>query len=83
MSKVTAECFVNCDRCGSAVPNVRLCDGVRPTFRGVRTCEHFLNGAEGKDYYLDADIEESGFFILCDDCLDELSRFMSGSEVVA
>lgn len=82
MSKETADCFVNCDRCGSAIPNVNLYGGARPTFRGFRTCEYALNGIEGKDYYLDADIEESGFFFLCDDCLDELSRFMSGTEVV-
>ena len=83
MSKVIAtECFVSCDRCGSAVPSVEMVDN-KPLFRGFSTSNLFLNGWSGNSYYLDADPDEIGSFFLCDNCLDELSRFMSGSEVVS
>lgn len=83
MSKaMVTECFANCDRCGSAVPSVDIVDN-KPLFKGFSTSSLFLNGLSARSYYLDADPDESGFFVLCDDCLDELSCFMSGSEVVS
>lgn len=83
MSKVIAtECFVSCDRCGSAVPSVEMVEN-KPLFRGFSTSNLLLDGRRGKSYYIDADPDESGFFFLCDDCLDELSCFMSGSEVIS
>ena len=68
--------YCKCDRCGNEMSSE---EGTFPSIKTVRM-DRFGLGESA--LVIDADKNSEGFFILCDGCLDELSTFLNGEEVV-
>ena len=70
---MTVELLATCERCGKAVKFSTLNNAGHMTVSGIRFLEFDRDGTDVDDCFEDG---REGAYVLCDDCFEELFRWM-------